>query len=258
MGTNRKKVDTWYFSVDDVMAKQIQSRAKVSGDEDEDEAPKMETVQVMQERKIAVDLFMEKETEEVRTPPHPLEKVKFIAKCRIKEYNLNIEIEGTDIESIRAAVWSELDSRFEISWHDYYKVHLDASSIYTGVGDGLSFYYDTVWKGITWEGKELLKQWSRNRSSDSYYDIRPWPGRFSDRNGNVIACIPRNDMTEKALEEFKGKIGKMRELLKQYLTPENIMATLTGVSNLKLLEASAEQLTAEEKDKHERAQTSSN
>lgn len=255
MGTSRKKVDTWYFNLEDVLDKQIQ-RKKVNpkADEDEDESPEMETVQRMEERKIAVDLFMEKETEEAKTPPHPLEKVKFIAKCYERQYNLNLEIDGTDIEAVRAAVWAEMDKRFEIKWHEYYKVYLEPARIYIGRGEGFDFYYDEVWKGITWEGRELLREWSRG--NDYHYKISPWPGRFTDRNGNVIACIPRNDMTEEALKEFAAKITKMREVLKHYLTPEAIMATLSNMSGLKLLEASTEQVAAEEQDKHERKKTS--
>lgn len=251
MATNRKKVDTWFFNLQDVLDKQVQRKPDPDAEDDE---PVMETVQRMEERKIPVDLFMEKETEEVKTPPHPLEKVKFIAKCYRSEYKLDIEIEGTDIEAVRAAVWAEMDARFEIKWHDYYKVYLDQSRIYIGLGEGMDFYYDEVWKGITWEGKELLKEWSRNR--DDYYKISPWPGRFTDRNGNVIACIPRNDMTEQALKDFGEKIAKMREVLKKYLTPEAIMATLSNMSGLRLLEASTDQVTAEEQDKHERKKTS--
>lgn len=262
MGTNRKKVDTWWFSVDDVMEKQIQVRlTKLKSDLDdeaEDDAqppPVFETVNRMEERKIAVELFLEKETNEGRLPPHPLDKVKFIARCHErKTYGLYFDIEGTEIESVRAQAWSLLDERFEIKWHEYYKVYLNPARIYVGQGEGLDFYFDEVWKGITWEGKELLKEWSR--SHDSHYKISPWPGKFMDRNGDVIACIPRNDMTEAALKEFAAKIAKMREVLKKFLTPETIMATLTSMSGLKLLEASTEQVTAEEIDKNERKKTS--
>lgn len=264
MATNRKKVDTWYFNLQDLLDKQVMRR--IEPDEEDEDAPFVlpkdrkqvptgETITHVGERKIEVDLFLEKKTEDNKTPPHALDDVKFIAKCRNSDYKVDIEIEGTDIEAVRAAVWAELDARFEIKWHDYYKVYLDNSRIYIGRGEGMDFYYDEVWKGITWEGKELLKEWSRGH--DYHYKISPWPGKFTDRNGNVIACIPRNDMTEQALKEFGEKIAKMREVLKQYLKPEEIMATLTNMSGLKLLEASTEQVTAEEIDKHERKKTSS-
>lgn len=231
-----------------------QVQRKPDPDADEGDEPITETVQRMEERKIAVDLFLEKVTEDAKTPPHPLEKVTFVAVCREPKYKLNIEIEGTEIESIRAAVWAEMDERFEIKWHDYYKVYLDNARIYVGQGEGLDFYFDETWKGITWEGKELLKEWSRGY--DSHYKITPWPGTFKDRNDNTIACIPRNDMTEAALKEFAAKIAKMRELLKTFMTPEAIMGTLTNMSGLKLLEASTDQTTAEETDKNERKKTS--
>ena len=257
MAKNRKKVDVWYFNLEDVLNKQVPRKPGPDDEANEGDEPIMDTVQRMEERKIAVDLFMEKETEEVKTPPHPLEAVKFIAKCRDSKYKINIEIEGTDIEAVRAAVWAEMDERFEIKWHDYYKVYLDNSRIFIGQGEGLDFYFDETWKGITWEGKELLKEWNRGNYSE-HYKISPWPGKFKDRNGNIIACIPRNDMTEQALKDFAAKIAKMRELLKTYMTPEAIMGTLTNMSGLKLLEASTEQKTAEETDKNERQKTSPN
>lgn len=248
MATNRKKVDTWYFNLQDVLDRQIQK--KHDPDAEDGDEPQFETVQHVAERKIAVELYLEKETEEVKTPPHPLKNVKFIAKCRESQYKIDLEIEGTDIEAVRSAVWAEMDARFEIKWHKYYKVYLDRSQIYIGRGDGFDFYFDEVWKGITWEGKELLKEFSQSR--DEHYKISPWPGKFTDRNGNIIACIPRNDMTEAALNDFASKIEKMRGVLRQYLSPETIMSTLINMSGLKLLEASTDQVTAEEKDKHER------
>jgi hypothetical protein len=42
------------------------------------------------------------------------------------------------------------------------------------------------------------------------------------------------------------------------MTPEAIMGTLANMSGLKLLEASTDQSTAEEKDKNERKKTSTN
>jgi hypothetical protein len=257
MGTSKKKVDTWYFSVDDVMENQIMARKQALAEAEDDsdaEVPTGETYRSMEERKIAIELYLEKETDEGKLPPHPLEKVSFTASCHEREkYGLYFDVTGTDIAALRALVWNLMDERFEIKWHDYFKVYLTASSVYTGVGEGLVFSYDTVWKGITWEGKELLKEWSHSRNE--HYKISPWPGKFTDRNGIAIACIPRNDVTEAALEEFRGKIATMRNILKTYMTPENIMATLTGMSGLKLLEASTEQLSAEETDKYERTKT---
>lgn len=261
MGSSKKKIDTWYYSVDDVLAQEIVKRQPPRDpNEDEDETDEAEeeteTVQRIGERKIAVEVYILKETEEDdKTPPYTLNKVEFMVQCRHEELNLKISVEGTDIAALRAEVWNRLDARFEIKWHDYYIVRLVPARIYEGTGEGLEFSYDTVEKGITWEGKELLKQWKHTyRGGD--YRITVWPGRFTDRGGEVVACIPRNDMTEKALVEFAGKIVKMRDALKNYLKPEYIMHTLTGIAGLKLLEASNEQAAAEEQDKHERKKTS--
>ena len=162
-------------------------------------------------------------------------------------------IEGPDIQLLRSETWSRMDKRFEIEWFEYYLVTICPTRIYDGQGEGLELNYKSVWKGITWEGKELLREC--DRFSDYRYKIRPWPGKFTSRDGTITACIPENEMTKSALEEFCKKLVLVREALEKLVTPEAIMHTLTNISGLKLLQASNDQVAEEEKVKHERATT---
>lgn len=232
------------------MDKQVQRKPK---EEDEEDAPETETVSRVEERKIPVEVYLCKEMDEVKTPPHPVDKVWFEVQCRFKkEYGIEFTIDGPDIACLKDEAWSRLDKRFEIKWFEYYLVNICPARIYEGQGEGLELSYTSVWKGITWEGRELLKEYRRGRDYDDNYRISPWPGKFVRRNGDIQACIPENEMTKTALEEFCAKIAKVREALEAMVTPEVIMATLTNISGLKLLQASNDQVAAEQQTKNER------
>lgn len=95
----------------------------------------------------------------------------------------------------------------------------------------MEFSYERVEKGVTWDGKELLRQ--RDWRADVV--VKPWPGRFEDRNGRVIACIEVTDHNTAALEEFTRRIHELRRRLSDTLKPENIGHTLATLSSLALL-----------------------
>ena len=255
MPEHKKKVDTWWFNLQDLMDRQVQ-KPPDPGDQDEeaDSTPETATVKSVEERKIPVEVYMVKKMDENKTPPHSVDDVWFRVECNHKQqYGVQFFIEGPDIQLLRAEAWSRLDERFEIEWFEYYLVTVSPARIYDGQGEGLELAYKSVWKGITWEGKELLREC--DRLSDYRYKIRPWPGKFTSRDGTITACIPENKITKSALEEFCSKLEKVREALEAMVTPERIMATLTGISGLKLLQASNDQVADEAKVKHERAKT---
>lgn len=248
MGSSRKKVDTWWFNLEDVLNRQVPKDK--SEEDDESDKPEMVDVQTMAERKIPVEVYMVKEMDEVKTPPHPVDKVWLEVECKQSQYKINFKLEGPDITCLKDEAWSLLDKRFEIQWFEYYLVTISPARIFDGDGEGLELSYKSVWKGITWEGKLLLKEYHRSR--DEHYRIKPWSGVFKGRDGTVIACIPENDMTKSALEEFCKKIVLVREALEKMVTPEAIMNTLTNIAGLKLLQASNSQAEAEEKATNER------
>jgi hypothetical protein len=253
MATHEKKVDTWWFNLQDLLDKQVQKHPGSEAEEGEEP----ETISRVDERKIPVEVFMAKEMDEAKTPPHPVDKVWFVVKCKQSQYKVNFTIEGPDITCLKDQAWSLLDERFEIEWFEYYLVTISPARIYEGQGDGLELSYKSVWKGITWEGKVLLKEYHRGRDYDDNYRIKPWPGKFTERDGTVIACIPENDMTKSALDEFCKKIVMVREALEKMVTPEAIMHTLTNISGLKLLQAANDQVAQEEQTKNERQKENS-
>ena len=230
-----KKVDEWWYSVDAVMDKQVPKDCEEPDGE-------QDTVKRLEEKKVKVEVFLDKESEEDKTPPHTLKKVEFLVTCA----ELKLSMSGTDIELLRQAVWAELDKKFEIPWFEYYKVDIVPNAIYGEDGTGFDFYWDSVWKGITYDGQSLLREyvkWSRNGDT---YRITAWPGKFTNRAGHVVACIPKNEVTQKALLDFKARLELLRDKLKAILTPEAIMQTLTNLSGMALLPASTGQLSAED------------
>lgn len=236
-----KKVDEWWYSVDAVMQKQVPKERDPEAEEGEE--PELETVHRMEEKKVKVEVFMAKKTEEDKTPPHTLQEVEFLVTCE----EMKISLSGTDIECLRKAVWSQLDKKFEIPWFEYYKVDIVTSRIYGEDGTGFDFFWDSVWKGITYDGQALLREYQRWSRNGDTYKITAWPGAFKSRDGHVVACIPKNEMTEKALLDFKARLELLRDKLQELLTPEAIMQTLTNLGGVLLLPAAVDQVGAEEK-----------
>jgi hypothetical protein len=217
-----KVVDVWTYEVVDLMV-------PPSGDyKNPDEALPQRVVN----KKVSLEVRVHKTTRESTDPPHPTTAVE----VSVTNKELKINLVGTDLEALRVAAWGLLDKKFEIEWHQYYIVVVKHERPYEGQGTGLVFSFDTVYKGITWDGKLLLKRpdWRRDR-------IEVWPGEFKDRDGRVQACIPATDETEAALQEFGKRINTLRVKLAEFLRPDQIVATLANLRTLALLPASNEQ-----------------
>jgi hypothetical protein len=160
---------------------------------------------------------------------------------------LNVELDGqvlsgTDVESLRQAVWAELDKKYAIQWIDYYLVTVKPERPYEGMGTGFTLGYEDVQKGLTWDGKELLR-----RIGHRGYIVSPWPGQFTDRNGNIQACLPATKENRKGLEEFVDRVATLRELIRKFLESERFednlrqlatTGTLLPPVDRKLLESS--------------------
>ena len=175
---------------------------------------------------------MEKKTVDEGQPPYALQEVSF----EVTSVEPKFKFVGTDIECLRRAAWGALDERFKIKWESYFLVEVVPARIYSGFGTGLEFTYDWVYKGTTWDNKELLKQHTF-RGEDK---ITPWPGRFTNKNGKTVACIPATDENQEALREFGKRIDKLRDLIRDTLKPEVIMQTLQNLAGLALLPQSTE------------------
>lgn len=211
--SNGKLVDTWYY--------EYQGIPQVALEEEEQAKPAMVTG-----IKVVVCLYIHKKFKASNKPPLEAKEVFFTVECKEPKFSLT----GTDIEVLRAAMWEHLDEHFSVKWELNFLVRIDDRKPYEGSGTGLVFSYSTVWKGTAWDGSLLLKEYK-------YRDtiISPWPGEFTDQNGNVIACIPYNDENKEALEAFSKKIEQLREFLASFLRPEQIMKTLANLGGIPFL-----------------------
>jgi hypothetical protein len=214
------KVTDWFYDVKDL---EVLDREPSAEEGEEAPEPKKRVVT----KKVKVEVWMDKKTSETGGPPYALTEVSFTIKCDDPKFSFS----GTDIECLRETAWGTLDDKFKIKWENFYLVKVRPERIYDGQGSGLSFSYDWVYKGTTWDGKELLRQ-SQFRGEDK---ITPWPGRFTDKNGQTLACIPATDENREALEEFGRRVDKLRDLMRDTLKPENIIKTLQNLSGLALL-----------------------
>lgn len=224
-----KVIDTWVYKVKDVELERMEYVPEEERDDPNEKTRKARERVV--NKVVTVEVRMEKQTKQSEEAPHPLDTVKFEVVCK----ELGIQIHGTDIELLRAAMWSKLDKQFEIKWEPYFLVDVDQQRPYTGTGTGLVVNYDSVYKGTTWDGKLLLRRWS-------YRDerIELWPGEFKVKGNRVIACIPGTEANELALKEFVRRVDLLREKLQEFLKPEQILQTLANLRGFNLLPAPEE------------------
>lgn len=218
-------IDTWIYKVKDV---EFETRDYVESDEEgpgPDERPQSERYEMQKKRVknklITMQLILHKKNTHSEEPPHPTEEVHFEVKCK----EIDVTMEGTDIEALRAAAWDFLDKKFQIKWEYYYLVKVEHNRPWRADGTGMVFSYDGVYKGTTWDGKLLLKQYEGSK-----FKIKVWPGEFTDNGGNIIACIPANDLNKAALEEFCRRMDEMRKVMADYLRPARILQTLADLS----------------------------
>jgi hypothetical protein len=215
------KVTDWFYDVKDLEV--VEQEPSLDEGEEAPE-PKRRVIT----KKVKVEVWMEKKTADLGGPPYALTGVSFTVKCDEPKFGFS----GTDIELLRITAWGELDKQYEVKWENYYLVQVVPERIYEGSGSGLTFSYKHVYKGTTWDGKELMKEYGWNSREPK---IAPWPGRFKDNAGRAIACIPDNEANKHALEEFAKRIDKLREMIRDTLKPEVIMQTLQNLAGMALL-----------------------
>ena len=230
-----KLIDTWTYKVKDIELDTLE-RNPVEGEDPKNiqwTADKREFddkyrfgKKRIKNKLVTVNVYMVKRTLQSEEPPHPLESATLLIRCQ----ELDIKIEGTDIEAMKAAMWSMLDKKFEITWERFYQVQVVKSRIYNGEGTGLEIVYDDVYKGTTWDGKLLIKRWRGHE-----FKIDVWPGAFKDESGKVMACIVANEENRVALKEFCKRVDVLRGMLADFLKPDVIMENLARMAGCALL-----------------------
>ncbi len=217
--TQPKCIDKWVFAHLSV----AEQADRVRHDKDDDDEVPTKKV----DKRVEISVFIIKDLEEIGSAPHATKGVSFKVTCE----DPKIELYGTDIESLRAAAFSECAKRYEVKWYNYFLVTVLRTTIGEGYVTGLDFSYTDVRKGITHDGRELL----RRRRWGGDVEIKPWPGQFTDKEGRAMACIPDTPENRTALEEFAKRIDLLRERIKDTLKPENIVHTLAHLSQNALL-----------------------
>lgn len=243
-----KLIDTWTYKVKDVTIDRLDYVEAEDPANDERErreryAPRKERIT---NKAVTINIYAVKRTTQSEEPPHPLDTITLLVKCP----ELNLKLEGTDIAALKDALWSMLDKKFEIKWEQYYLVEVNETRIYHGSGKGLEIVYDDVYKGTTWDGKNLLRRWRGYE-----YKIEVWPGAFKDEHGKVMACIPVNEENSAALKEFCARIGVLREKLADFLKPDVIQQNLARLAGLRLLPPVPKQVEESDADESSDAVT---
>jgi len=173
-------------------------------------------------RKVEIVLKLHKKLAESNRPPMATKEVWFSVECAEPE----IKLSGSDVEALRAAMWEQLDDAFEVKWSRYFLVQITQA---IGMAT-LVFDYTRVEKGVAHDGALLLRRHDLGARSR----IEPWPGKFKNSQGKVIACIEATDANREALEEFAKNVDELRKKLQEFLMPQNIEWTLANLSQLAL------------------------
>lgn len=227
--SNGKLVDSWYYEYEGIVP-------PPDPDADEDEQPdygrkrfgkRKQTEAEVRPLKVKVDLYIYKQFKG-ETPPLATNEVWFEVVCE----TLGFRLKGSDIEALRAAMWEKLNDHYKVKWESYFLVEIRHHGPYTGLGTGLTFGRESVYKGTAYDGTLLLKHYRYGRGDI----IEPWPGEFTSKeSGEVVACIPDTKANREALDEFSKRIDILREKLVDLVRPETIMQTLLTLSSIRLL-----------------------
>lgn len=209
-------VDTWYYDVEHV----------VGGGENDVDTRKTAV------KKVEVKLRLIKDFEG-ETAPMATKKVSFLLVCD----EIDMRIEGSDVEVMRAAMWEHLDERYKIRWEPWLLVRVDQRRPYEGSGEGFTFSYNEVTRGVAFDGSVLLREY---KTYGRGYEVSAWPRQFKEKNGRTIACIKATKENVAALEQFAEQITAMRRRLAEFVAPDAIEEFLGNIHRGMVEAAAAE------------------
>lgn len=199
-------VDTWVYD------------ATYSATEEGRDEPERRT------RKVSVELRLVKDFEGAsEAPPMATRAVRFVVACK----DIDLRLEGTDIEALRKAMWERLDARYAIAWEGWLLVKVDHRAPYEGSGTGFVFSRQRVERGVAFDGSVLLREYVT--FGERGYRVTAWPEQFKEKNGRTLACIPETPGNVEALDEFGRRIDAMRRQLAEFLRPDAILETLANI-----------------------------
>lgn len=203
-----KKIDTFYFDVDEV---------------GEDDAGREERTH----RKVEIDVFMKKRYAGDGDQKPPLATIGVIFEVVCSDANLKME--GSDLDAVLAAMRGKLDTHYKIRWANWLIVTVESVRQFDGEGAGLNLTWKRVERGETMDGKVLMRRYNSHRTFSSRWTIEPWPEVVKD-DGRVVACIEATETNLEALQKFKENIDQMRKVLASFVTPDRIAETLATIA----------------------------
>jgi hypothetical protein len=224
-------VDTWYWDFPGIDL--VGSLGHPEADEDEGNAHER-AKKLVKGQKIPVEVRILKHYTGEGGAQQTPKAVEFSVSCPA----LNLSATGTDIEALRVAMWSMLEKTYKIQWERYLIVAIgNAHGFQATVETGFALGTSSVWKGVAPDGTIILREFDHGGNRFSNYKYRPWPGEYSNKDGNVLACIPATEKNEAAIEQFRASILTLKERLQELVKPEQILQTLENLSNIAMLPA---------------------
>ncbi len=231
-------IDTWHWRYVGV---ESSLSAHLRGEEEEPDGPNDKCRSddkrdvLVQDKVIAIEVRLLKKYKE-EALPRTVDGVEFAVVCK----ELDIRLVGTDIETLRVALWGKLEKEHEIQWEEYMLVQIASAQSFVGDREtGFALSENTIYKGTARDGSVLMREYDRGRSFGPWR-YKPWPKEYENRAGHVIACIPASKKNIKAMEEFRARIRELQARLSELVRPEVIVQTLADLSGTGLLPAPSE------------------
>ena len=226
-------VDTWYWKYKGV---ESELSAHLRGEEAEPEGSDGEMVgsedqrpKLVKDQVLAIEVRMLKELAAEQLP-RTLRSVEFSVTCKA----VGIRLVGSDIESLRVALWSKLEAHYKIEWEQWYLVQIASAQSFKGDFEvGFSLSQNTIYRGVALDGTVLMREYERGRTFGPWR-YKPWPGEYQDKGGHVIACIRASETNRKALDEFRARIRELQERLSDLVKPAVIQETLANLAAIGL------------------------
>jgi hypothetical protein len=219
--TGGKKVAEFVFAYKGPETQRAPEGEHAEPDEDRKPLP------LVRDQKCRIAVYVVSKLKETDSPPHETGESYFRLECDAPKMRL----EGTDIELLRKEAFGRCNEHYATKWEPYFIVEVRRIGFSNGYGTDLDFCYRECWKGTAHDGTLLLKDRHWGERDEK---ISAWPGEFRDREGKVIACIPKTPANKVALEQFTAKIDQIRGALADMLRPELIMHTLLNQNQLAL------------------------
>lgn len=221
-------IDTWHWKYQGVEEDSLAPNLRGVDDDPVDGAGTV--AKLVKEQVVPIEVRMLKSFDESHGLPRGVKDVEFVLVCKL----LELRLQGSDIEALRQAMWSRLESHFHIKWEAWYLVQIAPARSHMGdLETGFALSQNTIYRGVARDGTVLMREYDRNRTF-SPWRYKPWPGEYQKKGGHVVACIPATKENDRALDEFRSRIRELQNRLSDLVKPQVILQTLANLSQIGL------------------------